>query len=165
MLFAQLHETESLHAISHVLLDEDFQKAVGFESINASRLSRKNNEMDPSVVATIFLDLANQIRTHNHQSKILMPPKIIDSTTLPLYFAHYKWATFLKTKVGAKLHLRLVFMHAQTRRLELPLISTIANQLEVLVDDKEPCTYLIVAMSMMKGLIERQMMAFSSFPD
>lgn len=28
MLFAQLHETESLHAISDALLDEDFQKAV-----------------------------------------------------------------------------------------------------------------------------------------
>src|SRR5690625_3733998 len=50
MFFAQLHETESLHAISEALLDEDFQKAVGFDSISTSQLSRKNNESDPSVV-------------------------------------------------------------------------------------------------------------------
>lgn len=65
MLFAQLHETESLHAISDALLDEDFQKVVGVESISASQLSRKNNELDPSVLATIFLDLVNQIRTQS----------------------------------------------------------------------------------------------------
>lgn len=65
MLFAQLHETESLHAISDALLDEDFQKVVGVESISASQLSRKNNELDPSVLPTIFLDLVNQIRTQS----------------------------------------------------------------------------------------------------
>lgn len=41
MLFAQLHETESLHAISDALLDDHFQQAVGFQSISASQLSRK----------------------------------------------------------------------------------------------------------------------------
>lgn len=54
MLFAQLHETESLHAISDALLDEDFQQALGFQSISASQLSRKNNELDPSLLSTIF---------------------------------------------------------------------------------------------------------------
>ena len=61
MLFAQLHETESLHAMSDALLNEDFQKAVGFKSISASQLSRKNNELDPAILATIFLDLVSQI--------------------------------------------------------------------------------------------------------
>ena len=110
MLFAQLHETESLHAISDALLDEDFQKAVGFKSISASQLSRKNNELDPAILATIFLDLVSQIYAHNNQKRKLMPLKIIDSTTLPLNLTHYKWATFRKTKAGVKLHLRLVFM-------------------------------------------------------
>src|SRR5690625_1028899 len=73
MLFAQLHETESLHAISDALLDEDFQKAVGFDSISASQLSRKNNELDPSVLATIFLDLVHQIHQHHHRMKRVMP--------------------------------------------------------------------------------------------
>jgi len=35
MLFAQLNEAESLHAINDALLDDNFQKAVGFESISA----------------------------------------------------------------------------------------------------------------------------------
>src|SRR5690625_234009 len=110
MLFAQLHETESLHAISDALLDEDFQKVLGFRSISASQLSRKNNDLDPSVLATIFLDLVHQIHQHHHRMKRVMPLKIIDSTTLPLNLTHYKWATFRKTKAGVKLHLRLVFM-------------------------------------------------------
>lgn len=37
MLFAQLHETESLHAISDALLDEDFQKAVGLKRLYGNR--------------------------------------------------------------------------------------------------------------------------------
>src|SRR5690625_4297618 len=63
-LFAQLHETESLHAISDALLDEHFQEALRFESISASQLSRKNNEVDPAILATIFLDLVGQIQSH-----------------------------------------------------------------------------------------------------
>src|SRR5690625_1732224 len=66
MLFAQLHETESLHAISDALLDEDFQKAVGFESISASQLSRKNNELDPTVLSTIFLVLLCILYTYHN---------------------------------------------------------------------------------------------------
>src|SRR5690625_7163588 len=90
MLFTQLHETESLHAISDALLDEDFQKVLGFRSISASQLSRKNNDLDPSVLATIFLDLVHQIHQHHHRMKRVMPLKIIDSTTLPLNLTHYK---------------------------------------------------------------------------
>jgi len=84
MLFAQLNEAESLHAINDALLDDNFQKAVGFESISASQLSRKNNELDPSILATIFLDLVSQIYAHNNQTRKVMPLKIIDSTRLPL---------------------------------------------------------------------------------
>jgi len=141
MLFAQLHETESLHAISDALLDKDFQKAVGFEGISASQLSRKNNELDPSILATIFLDLVGQIHDHTNQTRNVMPLKIIDSTTLPLNLTHYKWATFRKTKAGVKLHLRLVFMGKDNVYPDKAIMTTAAehdrNQLEVLVDDKE----------------------------
>ena|SRR5690625_1643728 len=109
MLFAQLHETESLHAISYALLDEDFQRTLGYESISASQLSRKNNELDSSILATLFLDLVSQIHAHHNQKRSVMPLKIIDSTTLPLNLTNYKWATFRKIKAGVKLHLRLVF--------------------------------------------------------
>ena len=141
MLFAQLHETESLHAISDALLDEDFQKAVGFESISASQLSRKNNELNPSILTMIFLDLVSQIQAHNNQARNVMPLKIIDSTTLPLNLTHYKWATFRKTKAGVKLHLRLVFIGKDNVYPDKAVMTTAAehdrNQLEVLVDDTE----------------------------
>src|SRR5690625_1145519 len=141
MLFAQLHETESLHAISDALLDEDFQKNIDFQSISASQLSRKNNELDPSILATIFLQLVNQIHTHHHRVKRAMPLKIIDSTTLPLNLTHYKWVTFRKTKAGVKLHLRLVFMEKDNVYPDKAIMTTAdehdRNQLEVLVDDKE----------------------------
>src|SRR5699024_2205279 len=141
MLFAQLHETESLHAISDALLDEDFQQALGFRSISASQLSRKNNEVDPSILATVFLDLVSQIHTHQNQSRRTMPLKIIDSTTLPLNLTHYKWATFRKTKAGVKLHLRLVFMGKDNVYPDKAIMTNAVehdrNQLEILVDDKE----------------------------
>ena len=142
LLFAQLHETESLEAMSDALLDEDFQKALGFESISASQLSRKNNEVDPTVLATLFLDLVYQIQGfHKKRLSASMPLKIIDSSTLPLNLTNYKWAEFRKTKAGAKLHLRLVFMDKNTVYPEKAIITPAKehdrNQLEILVDDKE----------------------------
>ncbi|MGM8365739.1 DUF4372 domain-containing protein, partial [Virgibacillus sp. W0181] len=110
MLLAQLHETESLHAMSDALLNGELQQELGFASISASQLSRKNNEMDPSILATIFMDLVAQIKSYHHSCTQRVPLKIIDSSTLPLNLTHYKWAKFRKTKAGVKLHLRLVFM-------------------------------------------------------
>jgi hypothetical protein len=51
LLHAHLHEKESLRAISDGLLDEEFQKELGLDSISASQLSRKNNEVNtfPSI--------------------------------------------------------------------------------------------------------------------
>ena len=42
---------ESLQAISDALLDEDLQQLLGFESISASQLSRKNNEINPAILS------------------------------------------------------------------------------------------------------------------
>src|SRR5690625_4362829 len=140
MLFAQLHETESLHAISDALLDDDLQQALGFEAISASQLSRKNNEIDPSILANVFLDLVMKIKKFHAQRNVIMPLKIIDSTTLPLNLTNYKWAKFRKTKAGVKLHLRLVFMNKDTVYPDKVEITNAKehdrNQLEVLVDDR-----------------------------
>lgn len=141
LLFAQLHETESLHAMSDALLNEDLQKTLGFESISASQLSRKNNEINPAILSTIFLDLVYKIQQFHSKSGKDMPLKIIDSSTLPLNLTNYKWAKFRKTKAGVKLHLRLVFMDKDTVYPEKAVITTAKehdrNQLEVLVDDRE----------------------------
>lgn len=141
LLFAQLHELESLHAISDALLDEDLQKILGFEFISASQLSRKTNDLDPALLSAMFLDLVTKIQGYHHQRKRVMPLKIIDSSTLPLSLTNYKWAKFRKTKAGVKLHLRLVFMDKETVYPEKAVLTVAKehdrNQLEVLVDDKE----------------------------
>ncbi len=62
LLYAQLHETESLQAMSDTLLNDDLQKVLGFESISASQLSRKNNEMNPEILSTLFLNLVYKIQ-------------------------------------------------------------------------------------------------------
>jgi len=140
MLFAQLHETESLHAMSDALLSEELQQELGFTSISASQLSRKNNDMDPSILATLFMDLVAQIKGYHHRCTQRVPLKIIDSSTLPLNLTHYKWAKFRKTKAGVKLHLRLVFMDKDTVYPDKAVMTVASehdrNQLEVLVDEK-----------------------------
>lgn len=128
--------------MSDALLDDDFQKALGFDSISASQLSRKNNEIDPTILATLFLDLVYQIQGfHKKQLKSSMPLKIIDSSTLPLNLTNYQWAMFRKTKAGVKLHLRLVYMDKHTVYPEKAVITPAKEhdrkQLEVLVDNKK----------------------------
>lgn len=141
MLFAQLHEVESLHAMSDALLDDDLQATLEFESISASQISRRNNEMNPAILSHLFLDLVSQIKGYHHKHGKKMPLKIIDSSTLPLNLTNYKWANFRKTKAGVKLHLRLVFMDKDTVYPDKVVITPAKehdrNQLEVLVDDKE----------------------------
>ncbi|WP_405054381.1 DUF4372 domain-containing protein [Tepidibacillus marianensis] len=114
LLYAQLHESESLQAMSDALLNEDLQKTLGFESISASQLSRKINKINPAILSTLFLNLVYKIQQFHFKSAKNMPLKIIDSSTLPLNLTNYKWAKFRKTKAGVKLHLRLVFMDKDT---------------------------------------------------
>ena len=66
--------------------------------------------MNPDLFQMIFLDLVGQIHAKTHYTKLVIPLKIIHSSTLPLNLIHHKWAKFRKTKAGVKLHLCLVFM-------------------------------------------------------
>src|SRR5699024_7004670 len=141
LLHAQLHETESLQAISDGLFSEELQQSLGLHSISTSQLGRRLNEIPTSFFQSLFLDLVSQIheKTHfNTRRKVTMPLKIIDSSTLPLNLGNHQWAEFRKTKSGVKLHLRLVFpdqaviMNAKEHNL---------GQLEVLVDDQD-CMYV-----------------------
>ncbi|AUJ24008.1 IS4 family transposase [Virgibacillus dokdonensis] len=141
MLLAQLQGFESLEEMSDALIDDGLQKALGFESISTSQLSRKNNEMNPMILSHLFLDLVYKIKGIQFKNGKYMPLKIIDSSTLPLNLTNHKWAKFRKTKAGVKLHLRLIFMNKDTVYPEKAVITTAKehdrNQLEVLVDDKE----------------------------
>ena len=148
LLYAQLHETESLRALSDAVFSEELQRATGLESISFSQLGRRINTIPTEFFQTIFLDLVAQIhRKTNFQTrrKVTTPLKIIDSSTLPLNLTNHKWAEFRKTKSGVKLHLRLVFME---KGLSYPDKAVLTNanehdrgQLEVFVDDKE-CMYV-----------------------
>lgn len=145
LLFAQLHETESLHALSDCLFDDQLQNSANLDSISVSQLSRRLNSLNTDIFQQLFLDLVLQIQMKTNYSKITMPLKIIDSSTLPLNLTNHKWAKFRKTKAGVKLHLRLVFME---KGLSYPEKAVLTNakehdrgQLEVMVDDKE-CMYV-----------------------
>ncbi|MDQ0162557.1 hypothetical protein [Aeribacillus alveayuensis] len=84
--------------MSDALLNEDLQKTLGFESISASQLSRNNNEINPEILSTLFMDLVYQIQQIHFKNRKNMPLKIIDSSTLPLNLTHYKWAKIVKQK-------------------------------------------------------------------
>jgi hypothetical protein len=62
MLLAQLKGFESLKDMSDALINDGLQKALGFESISKSQLSRKNNGVNPDILSRIFLELAGQIK-------------------------------------------------------------------------------------------------------
>ena len=145
LLFAQLEEIESLHALSDCLFDDHLQKGINLESISISQLSRRLNSLNPDIFQKLFLDLVAKIHEKTHYTKLVMPLKIIDSSTLPLNLTNHKWAKFRKTKAGVKLHLRLVFMEKGISYPEKALITTAKEhdrgQLEVMVDDKE-CMYV-----------------------
>ena len=148
LLYAQLHETESLRALSDAVFLEELQRATGLESISFSQLGRRINAIPTVFFQSIFLDLVAQIHEKTHfqkRRKLTTPLKIIDSSTLPLDLTNHKWAEFRKTKSGVKLHLRLVFME---KGLSYPDQAVLTNanehdrgQLEVFVDDKE-CMYV-----------------------
>jgi len=148
LLYAQLHETESLRALSDAIFSDELQCATGLESISFSQLGRRLNQIPTRFFQSIFLDLVTQIHQKTKfqtRRKMTTPLKMIDSSTLPLNITNHKWAEFRKTKSGVKLHLRLVFMD---KGLSYPDQAVITNavehdrgQLEVFLDDKE-CMYV-----------------------
>ena len=141
MLYSHLNEMESLYAMESALADDNLQNALGFSSISVSQLSRKNNDVNPAILSSLFLNLVGQLNVRYQPPKTKMPLKIIDSTTIPLNLNHFKWAKFRKTKSGYKLHLRLVFNEAGSHYPDKEVMTNAKehdrNQLEVLVDDKE----------------------------
>ena len=148
LLYAQLHETESLRALSDAVFSEELQRATGLESISFSQLGRRMNTIPTEFFQTIFLDLVAQIHQKTNfqmRRNMTTPLKIIDSSTLPLNLTNHKWAEFRKTKSGVKLHLRLVFMEKGYSYPDKAVLTNAIEhdrgQLEVFIDDKE-CMYV-----------------------
>lgn len=148
LLYAQLHETESLRALSDAVFSEELQQATGLRSISFSQLGRRINTIPTEFFQTIYLDLVNQIHQKTNfqlRRKVTTPLKIIDSSTLPLNLTNHKWAEFRKTKSGVKLHLRLVFMEKGRSYPDQAVLTNAIEhdrgQLDVFIDDKE-CMYV-----------------------
>lgn len=148
LLFAQLHETESLRALSDCVFSEELQHTTDLDSISFSQLGRRLNQVPTAFFQTVFLGLVSQIHSKTafeQRRKTTTPLKIMDSSTLPLNLNHHKWAKFRKTKSGVKLHLRLIFMEKGYSYPDQAVLTNAKEhdrgQLEVLVDDKE-CMYV-----------------------
>ena len=57
LLFAQLHETESLRALSDCVFSEELQHETNLDSISFSQLGRRFNQVPTEFFQSIFLDL------------------------------------------------------------------------------------------------------------
>ncbi|MCU6713266.1 IS4 family transposase [Paenibacillus sp. J5C_2022] len=145
---AQLQKRKGLRSIMReVQANEEFQQAIGIDSISAAQLSRKNNKLDPVVLQDILCGLISQL--HRHQlpaTSRVGPVKVIDSTTISLCLNKYKWATFRSTKAGVKLHLRVTFSEPGTVYPDKAVMTT-ANcadhtQMDMLIDEAD-ATYLM----------------------
>ena len=148
LLYAQLHETESLRVISDSVFSEELQEATSLDSISFSQLGRRFHRIPTEFFQTIFLDLLRQLHeATDFQAgrKTTTPLKIIDSSTLPLNLNNHRWATFRKTKSGIKLHLRLIFMEDGCSYPDQAVLTNAkehdCGQLEILIDDKD-CMYV-----------------------
>ncbi|WP_235857432.1 DUF4372 domain-containing protein [Paenibacillus albiflavus] len=83
-LHAQLHQRDGLREIADDLLTKGFQKELGITSISASQLSRKHNQVDPSLLEEVFSDLVLRIRERTAPVSSRRDFRIIDSTTIGL---------------------------------------------------------------------------------
>ncbi|CAM4105472.1 IS4 family transposase [Paenibacillus alkaliterrae] len=145
---AQLQKRKGLRSIMReIQADEEFQQAIGINSISAAQLSRKNNKLDPEVLQNILCDLISQLhRLQTPATARVGPVKVIDSTTISLCLNKYKWATFRKTKAGVKLHLRVTFaepgMVYPDKAVITPAKPADHTQMDVLIDEAD-ATYLM----------------------
>lgn len=57
LLYAQLHETESLRALSDCLFSEELSQTTNLESISFSQLGRRLNQVPTEFFQAIFLHL------------------------------------------------------------------------------------------------------------
>ena len=145
-LHAHLQKREGLRAIADDLLQEEFQREVGLESISAAQLSRKHKQVNPALLAGIFQDLVAELHCRTQSTThFKRNVKVIDSTTVSLCLQKYNWATFRQTKAGIKVHLRLVFANQDDVYPDKIALTTAKpsdrSQMDQLIDE-EGATYV-----------------------
>lgn len=139
-LHAQLQQRDGLREIADDVLSEEFQKELGLNSISASQLSRKHNQVDACLLEQVFSELVTRIQRQAGSFKCRNGFKIVDSTTIGLCLQKYKWAIFRKTKAGIKIHLRLVFVGPEDivpeKAVMTPARKNDRTQMDSLIEEK-----------------------------
>ena len=76
LLYAQLHQAESLRAISDAVFSDNLQNAIDLKSISFSQLGRRLNQVPTTFFQSLFLDLVTPIheKTNFHQRRKLTMP-------------------------------------------------------------------------------------------
>ncbi|WP_159881028.1 IS4 family transposase [Paenibacillus puerhi] len=138
-LHAQIQQRDALREIAVDALSKGFRKELGIDSISASQLCRKHNQVDPALLEHVFSELVIRIRRSTSPTCFRKDFKIIDSTTIGLCLQKYKWAEFRQTKAGIKLHFRLEYMDDETVVPEkvtiTPAKKNDRTQMDALVDE------------------------------
>jgi len=118
MFVAQICQVESLRALSaKVSNNDELQKVLGINSISASQLSRRLNNIDYDHWGTVFTQVASITRKASKKSNPLpfaSRINIIDASTITLCLNIYRWADYRSTKAGVKIHQRVVYQDGYT---------------------------------------------------
>lgn len=106
-----VHEFVGNRAISTDLsFNKGLQRYLNLESISASQIFRRLNQLSPEVSEKIFLNIVEQLKekfengSTRNKSKVL---NVIDASVISKALTGMEWAKFRKDKAGIKLHLAI----------------------------------------------------------
>lgn len=143
LIQAQLLEKRGLRAVEKMLVNQDLQSALGFQSISSSQLSRTCTRIAPEVFQDIYSSLVQTVHgvlgNETRRFTTMGPIKIVDSSTVTLCLEKYKWALYKRDKGGIKIHLRLMFVD-EGRTYPEKVVVTPAKpddrkQMDVMIDE------------------------------
>lgn len=91
---------------------KDFMGHIDLDSISASQLSRRINELDTSILQNLFFKVVSELKYHTHSLPGLPPNigrlRIVDATHIKLPAILSGWAQVTKGWTVVKMHTRLI---------------------------------------------------------
>lgn len=116
MVWSQLKDIASItHLSSSIQDDKKLQEFMDIETISKSQLSRKQNNLSSDIFETVYHQLASEVQVASIKTELFHKIRAIhaiDSTTMTLALSEHRWAQYLTTKAGVKLHLGVVVTKA-----------------------------------------------------
>lgn len=114
MFIAQITQSEALRELAEMIKNNtDLRESIKLDSISASQLSRRLNEISSDFWGIVFSQVTRVVvqKTTNHAIPHTDRIHIIDASTITLCLNSYKWADYRKTKAGVKIHQCLVYQN------------------------------------------------------